>query len=434
MRTQFSRAVLLFLGVVSLHGALARAVVPAQGAGPAGPDLAEAGEQAEIPGLLRRIDQLLASPATRIRTEPARWSELEDFHAELWRALALDPIQGISADERQSEALTLSLESKLAHLIASPLVARFGAREEFTEYASKCQELIELRKKRFYREARGYARTGGLDRLYARLTARISAGGEKEGGDDVQLSVILPADLDSQLREAIERIHQATGALTAAPGSASSGTEPGSSAAGATPSSGTFVRTGAIRAIDGHSIHGADHGAPSLSSSANAPRISTEVTALLVANLLWIFVSISAFFTGRKMAGKSYGSDAGPAPARRPISGCDWFSRHERALERKRQGELRDQELLRKLNGLSWTFSRFFVKYHLEEPLSNVDRFRQELQELSEALKDLVAQTQDCVTAGERGLVEVIEQLRELAEPVEVPSANPASKGESFAA
>lgn len=372
---------------------------------------ADAGQQAEIPGLLTKIDRLLSSAETQIQTEPARWAELEAFHSELWRALALDPIQGLSVNERQSEVLTRDLEAKLSRLVASPVISQLQAKEDFNEYASKCQELIELRKKRFYREARKYARSGGLDRLYANLIARIRQGGAQGHVNGIRMSVILPGDLDAKLREAIERLHQVTDK-----------TEPGSA-----------VNPALARPSSSKTIVPAREAPVASSASARAARLSTSVTALLVANLLWIIVSISAFFTGKSLSRKSPAMRDGVAPSPGRLKVTDWLARYQVAVERQKKSEARDQEVIRKLNGFAWTFSQFFVRYHMEEPLANLERFRKELQDLSETLRNLVTQTRDCISSDERGYGEILEQLRELGDSVD-PAGRPATGGERIAA
>src|SRR4051794_22441047 len=84
-------------------------------------EIAAATTSVETLGTLDRIEKLLSSPAARFSTESPPWKELEEFHQELWRTMALDPIPHVVVRGISSEELTHRLESRLAGLLSAPM-------------------------------------------------------------------------------------------------------------------------------------------------------------------------------------------------------------------------------------------------------------------------------------------------------------------------
>jgi hypothetical protein len=192
-------ALLGFASVAGLHSAAAQQITQFQAnqvqAGDAIVASSRPGELAneklvqEIGRLMDRVDERLESRQIKVRTFSWSWDELEHFENQIWRAMALDPARLDSKEIPEGldpVEITHQLRVSLGHLKASRSVAEsYRAAREFDDYVNLCDEIIGLREKALYRQARLVAKKGLLEENFQKLSSAL----ESEAQTSMELSV-----------------------------------------------------------------------------------------------------------------------------------------------------------------------------------------------------------------------------------------------------
>ena len=114
-----------------------------------------------------------------VESDPNPRDEVTDFQFYMWRSFAFDP-DGAKVPKSEGPALTASqvtedLENRFFLIKTASWHIQQGVSDEFNNYIAVCEEIVELRKKRLYADARAIARRGELEQAYQRLSDAIEA-------------------------------------------------------------------------------------------------------------------------------------------------------------------------------------------------------------------------------------------------------------------
>ncbi len=109
------------------------------------------------------------------------WIELELFHHNLWRAMALDPSVVAAVPINQvpknlySDELNTELSKQLDALKKSTHAKEIILKEEFDQYIRLAEIMIHFRKIRQFPQARALAKRGALDEAYQALMIKFNS-------------------------------------------------------------------------------------------------------------------------------------------------------------------------------------------------------------------------------------------------------------------
>jgi hypothetical protein len=182
--------------LVSSYVAILTVVVSGWGSAHA----AEAADCAKLQSLLTPT----RSPAS-VRMK-AEWTELESFHQDLWRAMALDPgIVSIDQvpDALQSKNLSEKLERKFEDLSNSVLIQKYGLEQPFAEYVDVVSQILALRREQKFINARAIAKKGLLDNAYHSL---ISALNDAQQSDEGMVLPMMSAETERKLKDVLSQM------------------------------------------------------------------------------------------------------------------------------------------------------------------------------------------------------------------------------------
>lgn len=136
----------------------------------------------------------------------SEWTELNAFHQELWRSMALDP--GIVPVAKvpeglQSKNLNEKLEKKFEELSTSALIQKYGIEQPFAEYVDVVSQILALRRDQKFINARAIAKRGLLDNAYHALVAALN---DAQQADEGILLPVMSNDTEKKLKEVLQQI------------------------------------------------------------------------------------------------------------------------------------------------------------------------------------------------------------------------------------
>jgi hypothetical protein len=132
----------------------------------------------QLEGAIQSAKDQVAS-AGMVKT--IRWTELETFQTQLWRSMALDPSIVAPVPVNQvpknlfSAELNADLEQKFSDLKKNSHAKEFHVETEFNQYVATVERIMAQRKIRQFPVARGIAKRGTLDDVYAPLSKKLGA-------------------------------------------------------------------------------------------------------------------------------------------------------------------------------------------------------------------------------------------------------------------
>jgi hypothetical protein len=159
---------------------------------------------ADLDMKLGRIENILKTghPPSLARVR-ADWKELQTFHRELWRTMALDPgslpIREVPK-HLQSQALSDELEKRFEALSTSVLIQRFALEEPFAEYVDVVSQILALRREQKFITARSLAKRGLLDDAYQDLQAALEAA---QQADEALVLPLMSPETERELRDTL---------------------------------------------------------------------------------------------------------------------------------------------------------------------------------------------------------------------------------------
>lgn len=193
-----------------------------------------------------KISKIQPTRASMIETDPNPRGEVSDFQFYMWRSFAFDP-DGAKVPKSEGPALTASqvtedLENRFFLVKTASWPNQQAVSDEFNNYIAVCEEIIELRKKRLYAEARAIARRGELEQAYQRLFDAIESRGitgpvetlnEKSGAEPSETIRPLAGQILEIQQSIDENLSLLSGIPVAEPTSVTAETAPSPSVSGA---------------------------------------------------------------------------------------------------------------------------------------------------------------------------------------------------------
>lgn len=129
---------------------------------------------------LTSFDTVFQKQTVEISSTAYRWKDLDQFHSDLLKAMALDPTRTpidpfeLSRSTGEAQRLTGVLKNRLNELDGLAGELGDGLRNPWKEYKNSVAEVLTLREVLRFRMARDLAKTNGL--LERRFAAVVSAG------------------------------------------------------------------------------------------------------------------------------------------------------------------------------------------------------------------------------------------------------------------
>lgn len=130
------------------------------------------------------------------------WPDLQSFHHQLFRAMAMDPAPGAAVPPSQvpkelwSNALNEELTKKFEEIKESKVATSLHVEKEFEDYSNTVTEMMSLRTTRQFPQARALAKKGQFDDRYEQIMKALAvnsaagfsgaAGTEAKGPKDLK--------------------------------------------------------------------------------------------------------------------------------------------------------------------------------------------------------------------------------------------------------